>query len=371
MSIRTRPQSLVSSSICRVFAKIIHNMDAKTRGNLPAPILILLLLSVNCLAENTPRLVLKALTLTGKEIGGIYQGSIVSKTLETADKRELAVLGATMVDVPPETVVDAVRDITKFKTGKEVLGIGKFSKFEASEMKSLALDDDEQDALAGCAAHNCGFKLPAAWIETLSREKDPGKREEKLRELLSAYAKDYSGRGGKAVVEYNNKKDAIFPQKEFESILAASPYLSVLAPEFYQYLKDFPQKPLPDTEDFIYWSSEKFGFKPVVSLTHVSISRWRNAETSGWLIASRQIFADHYYDASLGLTLLMDRPAADGRPAGCYLIYINRSRVDILGGFLSSLRRAIAIPKIRGGLENHMKGFKERLEDKPDEKKSD
>ena len=333
---------------------------------LPAAILVLLLLSTNSFAEDTPVSVLKQLSLTGKEISGVYLGRVVSKTLDTNDKRELAVLGAVIMDVPPETVVDAIRDITKFKSGKEVLGIGKFSAFEASEMKALALEDSEATALADCEVRDCPFKMPAAWIESLRMEKDGAKREEMLRQLLSAYAKDYSARGAKAVIEYNNKKDPVFPQKEFESILAASPYLQALAPGFSAYLKDYPLNAPSDTEDYIYWSAEKFGFKPVVSLTHVIISRW----PSGWLIASRQIFANHYYDASLGLTILMDRPAAGEDPGGCYLIYINRSRVDILGGFLSSIRRAIAIPRIRGGLETHMKGLKERLEDKTNAKES-
>jgi hypothetical protein len=80
------------------------------------------------------------------------------------------------------------------------------------------------------------------------------------------------------------------------------------------------------------------------------------------LIASRQVFADHYYDASIGLTILIDRPIRNEKRQGSYLIYINRSRIDMLGGFLSSLKRKITLSRVRAGLESHMEKMKSRVE---------
>jgi hypothetical protein len=327
--------------------------------NFPA-VIFLLAYSVIATAEEAPLKILKELSLTPKEISSLLQRKVVTRTLPTADKRELALLGAMLVQSPPESIAAAVRDITEFKKGKEVLAIGKFEQFNAEEMKKLTLEESEIAALKECEAEDCALKLPVCWIEELNNAKDPASS---FTKILSEYAREYRDAGGKAVVKYNNKEDELDSQKEFESILNASTYLKSLAPSVQKYLAGFPGEPLPGSDSFIYWSEEKFGFKPVVSLTHVTLVPWSAEGAQGWLIASRQIYADHYYDASLGLTFLMQTNGAQKDKPATYLVYINRSRVDILAGFLSSLRRAIAVPRIRSGMETHMKGFRSRLEE--------
>ena len=309
--------------------------------------------------EEAPLKLLKQLSLTPKEISRMLKGEIVAKKLETGDKRDVAVLGAMLLNVPPVATVDAARDIKTFKQGKEILGIDKFVKFEPDELKALTLQEDEVVKLGNCRIHSCDFKLPGAWIEKLRNEKDKKQRIQLFRVLLAEYARDYSSRGSKAILNYDGTKRSVPVQKEFESILEQSSYLKKLAPDFYQYLKEYPDKEPAGTENFIYWSREKFGFKPVTNLTHVSIYQWSNPDFSGYIIASRQIFADHYYDASLGVTVLIDR-----KPQGSYLIYVNRSRIDILRGFLSSFKRALTLPRVRSGLQFHMKTMKARIEGK-------
>src|ERR1035437_8151582 len=65
------------------------------------------------------------------------------------------------------------------------------------------------------------------------------------------------------------------------------------------------------------------------------------------VIASKQIYASHYFDASLGLTAAIDDPGAAAGP-GMYLVHLNRSRIDLLRGFFGGLRRAF----LRGGLRD-------------------
>ena len=310
-------------------------------------------------ADEAPLRLLKQLSLTPKEISRMLKGNIVAKKLEARDKRDVAVLGAMILDVPPVATVDAARDIKTFKQGKEILGIDKFVRYDSDELKALTLQEDELLTLGNCRIRDCDSKLPAGWIDKLRNEKDKQKRIQLFRALLADYAKDYSSRGSKAILNYEGAKHPVLAQKEFESILENSSYLKKLAPDFFEYLKDYPDKEPAGTENFIYWSREKFGFKPVTNLTHVSIYQWSQTDFNGYMIASRQIFADHYYDASLGLTILIDR-----KPRGSYLIYINRSRIDVLAGFLSSFRRALTLPRVRSGLELHMKTMKARIEDK-------
>jgi hypothetical protein len=342
----------------------------KTAGRYLIAVLLLLAFVRTSAAEEASLTLLKQLSLNQKDISRVLQRDIVSKKLDTSDKRDIAVLGVMLLDVPAETTVEAVRDIKTFKEGKEILFLGKFDSFDPDEIKTLTLENEEAEDLGKCRIHDCDAKMPGAWIEKLSKEKDPEKRIELLKVLLADYARDYALRGNKAVLNYEGTKRAVPAQKEFESILESSSYLKTMAPDFYQYLREYPGKQPAGTDNFIYWSLEEFGFKPVINLTHVSIFRWSYSGLNGYLIASRQIFADHYYDASLGLTILIDRPPQNGKSAGSYLVYINRSRIDMLGGFPSSLRRAITLPRIRSGLEVHMKSMKAFVEDKAEKQSS-
>jgi hypothetical protein len=64
-----------------------------------------------------------------------------------------------------------------------------------------------------------------------------------------------------------------------------------------------------------------------------------------YAIASKQIYAMHYFDASLGLTLLVPDPSAP--LAATYVVYLNRSRIDVFDGLLGGVARRIVAGRAR------------------------
>jgi hypothetical protein len=74
---------------------------------------------------------------------------------------------------------------------------------------------------------------------------------------------------------------------------------------------------------------ENFGGKAkraTVSVNHVVFYQ---PEASGEaIVASKQLYANHYYEASLGLTMMVEDP--ESSEPGFYLMHINRSRIDVL-----------------------------------------
>ena len=117
-------------------------------------------------------------------------------------------------------------------------------------------------------------------------------------------------------------------------------------PDVYAALAQFSGK-LPDGLDgFTYWSKEKVGPRASVTLTHVII---RPPIGGVAVIASKQIYASHYVTASLGLTVLVDQGSAAGPRT--LLVYMNRTRVDLFGGFLGGVKRPLVRSRAKSGAE--------------------
>jgi hypothetical protein len=100
-------------------------------------------------------------------------------------------------------------------------------------------------------------------------------------------------------------------------------------------------------DDAIVWSKIKFGLKPVFAINHVRIYK-RNREVGPQvLVASKQIYANHYFNASHALTAFVNVPGAS---QGAYLVYENRSIADGLEGPFSKLKRGVVEKKAVEGL---------------------
>ena len=119
-----------------------------------------------------------------------------------------------------------------------------------------------------------------------------------------------------------------------------------------------PEAPFADLEEeHLYWSKERLGGKSIISATHVRIFRPTNLKGVEVIMTGAQIFASHYLDASLGVTALMrDRHTSRG-----YFVYLNRSDVDLLGGFWGGFARRTIEGRIESDAPAMLRAVAERL----------
>ncbi|MEP6621273.1 MAG: hypothetical protein ABJE47_18250 [bacterium] len=84
---------------------------------------------------------------------------------------------------------------------------------------------------------------------------------------------------------------------------------------------------LDSVAEMIYWSEDVAPrLKPIISATHVVVytpPEFRDIT----VMAAKQIYADHYFEAAFELTSVVDRPTAAG-DAGSYLLVLRRYRFD-------------------------------------------
>jgi hypothetical protein len=77
------------------------------------------------------------------------------------------------------------------------------------------------------------------------------------------------------------------------------------------------------------------------------------------LVASKQIYANHYFNAFLALTAFVNVPGATN---SSYLVYENRSRADGLEGPFAKIKRGVVEKKALEGLRGIIAQSKASLE---------
>lgn len=288
-------------------------------------------------------------------------GTAVARTLPT-DPDEVAIAGAVFMAVSRPFFVERFRDIAAFKRAPAVLAIGRFSSPpSAADMREFTLDDGDVSALRRCKPGDCDVRLDAAGMARVQAALKGGGGQpaasQALREHLAAYAADYMARGDAAMMEYHDHSRPRRISTDLAPIIRRSPYLDHELSAIRADIAAFAGVSKSTNDHLLYWSVEKIATTAVVSLTHVIMSA---PEPGLSAMATRQIYASHFFHASLGLTLVTDATGPSG--PGVTVIYVNRSRVDAFSGLLGPVKRAAVRSRGRTTTERLLSGLRTRLE---------
>ena len=135
---------------------------------------------------------------------------------------------------------------------------------------------------------------------------------------------------------------------EFKALVTSPPILLGRYPPLYEHITRYPHGTTTGVQDVIYWSKEKVGPRIVTSVTHIALVRLPPGPTPAvYAGASRQLYGTQLYEASLGVTLLLQDP---GNANQLYLVYANRSRVDAIGGFFGVIKRGVVRSRARAAV---------------------
>lgn len=290
---------------------------------------------------------------------------VFSKILPNTRKGEVAVAGAVRIPVTIDFFLDRFRDIETFKKGPAVLSIGKFGDPpQEQNLTMLTIEKKELDALEGCRPGKCGMKLSADMMKRLrsgAASFGQGSRlESEFRAVLWEYVSAYMTNGTPAMITYSDSDPPVQTFTEFLELLKQFSWLERDARRLVEALRGSFRTARPELDGFFYWSKERFGLKPVASITEVVILR-TTIEGKPWaFIASKQIYADHYFEASLGLTVLAGE-SADPANAMVSMAYFNRSMTDGLRGWFASIERSIVERRVRSGMAKNLSEVKDKL----------
>lgn len=275
---------------------------------------------------------------TDLEWAAVERGEPVAKVLDT-DTREVAIAGAVRISGSRERLLARCRDVATLKRSSLVLDAHAFGASPTSaDLQRVPFEDRSLD-LRACRPGDCPVRLSTADITRFHREVDwraAGWRAQSAavwRDILVGYANAYRTRGRAGLPEYVNKSESLNVASELAFLLDEYGFVAAFSPEFHRYLSDLGPHAPPGTEQMLYWTKEDFGVRPIFRISHQTIYRSSPAAPAV-IIATNQVYADHYLDAALGVTIAIDA----GRDF--YMVAMNRARTRSLSGLLRRFVRS-------------------------------
>jgi hypothetical protein len=289
------------------------------------------------------------------DLAAVDSGKVVTKLFDSDSVSEIAIGGAAHLAVPYEFAAQVFQKIHRLMPNTSTRTTGRFhTPAVLADLNKLTAEANDLNALRNCTPGNCEEKLPVSTMKRFRTEIDWKARDSRteaislVKKILVDYVNSYREWGNTALVEYDDQDQPRLTADILDGIVQEQPNLFGFAPELSGYLKDYPKDTLAHSTDYLYWQQETDpGIKPTFVLNHATIY---TPDTSKpvTLIATKQLYANHYFEGSLAVTALVGDTE---KAVGCYILYLNRSFFDDLRktGFLSFRSR------VRDGISTKMK----------------
>jgi len=305
--------------------------------------------------------------MTPSQIAAVGRGEAVAVDLPSGVGREIAIGGAIRVGAPPERLAALVRDIERLESGEGFQRTKKVSDPPRLEdFDDLELPAEDVAALRTCRPGKCDVKLGQGAFDLLRQidwsAADATTRVNALaRRTALEYLQAYRAGGNGELAIYRDSDRPQFIAREFADMVRRTGGLPDALPELADYLLNYPKASRPaGLDEFFYWSIADFGLKPVIRINHVVICPMAGPAGTRFAIATKQLYASHYFHTALEVRVAVDDPAQPG--AAHYLVVLNMARSDGLTGLFGGIVKSKARSGSRDGLVKALAATKRRCE---------
>jgi hypothetical protein len=279
---------------------------------------------------------------TANEFAALERGEAVVKLLPTNDRREVAVCGVVKLPAAMDVSLKAFQFSLNQLNQKSILQLGRFSNPpKPDDLNSLTLSRRDIEDLKQCAVHNCKLNLSRDMIERFQKSIDwsaadrEAQANKVFRQMLLQYVERYLKYGDAALIEYANDRAPISLRREHDSLISKLLYVNDAVPDFVNYVKAFPTALMSNAEHSLTWAKISFGLKPVIIVNDTVT--YQSADKPCILSLAKQIYAHHYFDASLSLTAVV----GEDSHKNSYLLYANYSRATALASSFSNFKHRV------------------------------
>jgi hypothetical protein len=283
--------------------------------------------------------------LDASQLDALAKGNVVGKLLPTGDGRDVAVFAAVRANVSRAFFVERQRDYARslrIPTRVQSHLFGNPATLADVQLVDVTADDIKE--LAHCHPNDCNIKLPATDMDqlratvNLSAPDALARVAAYTRQRMVDYITDYRQRGNSAMVVYDDL-GGVHASDALGAMVRDSSFMFRTLPSFGRYLLDYPRAPLVGASEVAFWSLDELPHvRRVLRIMHESV--YSPPEFPGMtVLAAKQLYANHYFEAGLELLTAVERTAPDG----ITLMAVRRYRFDNLpsGGMLNLRGRVV------------------------------
>jgi hypothetical protein len=303
--------------------------------------------------------------LNEEQIVAIRSGKPIAKVIESPTPDEVYVFGSVYVEATPESYIKLASDIDTLRKLPSYLAIQSFSDPpQLSDLEGFTLEQRDIAELKNCKAEHCQLQLPTEAIEEFQQSidwsaPDVADRVNRLAQRLALQAlTEYMKGGNTALGAYRDKKHPAAIADTFASLTGRFEALPVYLPELNEYLLDYPKAKSENVQAGFYWEKVNFGLKPTFRIVQKIVYRGAIGKEPAYAVAEKQIYASHYFQTALDLSVCIKDP----QRSGFYIITVKGSKQAGLTGLKGSIVRKVAVDKTRSSLERVLVTIKQKLE---------
>lgn len=292
------------------------------------------------------------------------RGEPVVRELPSSDRDEVALVGLITVDAPRDFYVSlgSTNALVSPPTRTELGAFG--STPAAADLGAFTLSRGDLRDLRDCRPLHCALKLSSGAMAALSQVASSGRADapradSAMRDWIAGVVRAYAAAGDSALPIYDDTRMGERAHDGAVRLLAEDSAVLGPAPQLSAYLAGAPDNTVPGVATRFYWSVDRPpGLAPILSATQ--LSTYASADpTAPSYVVSKQIYANHYFDARLDVAALTDGTSAS--PSTLVLL-VRRVRFDHLAsGGLFDLRGRV-VRKLRDALRDEMTRTKQLVE---------
>jgi hypothetical protein len=301
------------------------------------------------------------------QIAAIRNGKALAKVVESRTPDEVFVFGSVYVQSTPEKYLELASDIDALRKLPSYLAIRKFSDPpQPSDLDGFTLEADDIKQLKNCEPGKCDVQLPTEAMDVFKQSvnwsaSDAADQVNRLsRQMALEVLRRYRQGGNAALGTYMDKHHPAVVGETFSSLLSRSKALPVYLPELDHFLLDYPLAQSENIQSEFYWEKVQFGLKPTIRIVQAVAYRGLRSTDPAYAIAVKQLYASHYFETALDLTVCVRDPESPER--GFYLITLKGSQQAGLTGLKGGIVRKVAVDKTRSSLERALGAIKQKLE---------
>jgi hypothetical protein len=303
--------------------------------------------------------------LSEDQIGALHSGKAVAKVIESRTPNEVFVFGSIYVEASPEKYLELASDVDALRKLPGYLAIQSFSdRPQLSDLEGFALERQDIEELKNCKAGHCEVQLPTEAMEAFKQSidwsaPDVAKNVNQLARQMALQALlNYMNGGNTALGVYRDKNHPAAVAETFEALITRLSALPVYLPELHEYLLEYPKAKSDKVQAGFYWEKVNFGLKPTFRIVQRIVYRGANPTGPVYALAEKQLYASHYFESALDLTVCIK----DAQRPGFYLITVKGSKQAGLTGLKGGIVRKVAVDKARSSLGRILVTTKQRLE---------